>query len=180
MESGLATRQYHSDRKYDSESEIVASRDIKKKFLISELEEAREFPWNNVAKNLKSTIHTRQDQGPSGHRRVYLTTRVVARHGATRLAAVVVSVWDHTEACRVRLEKALADERTDPVEAPVGPNTKRANESQEPTPTATSSSPVLPRRCQQNFQNEQMDSLMELGPQEQRTQRSAAKRDANK
>ena len=31
-----------------------------------------------------------------------------------RLAAVVVSVWDHTEACRVRLEKALADERTDP------------------------------------------------------------------
>ena len=38
-------------------------------------------------------------------------------------------------------KKALADERTDPVEAPVGPNTKRANESQEPTPTETSSSP---------------------------------------
>ena len=58
-----------------------------------------------------------------------------------RLAAVVVLVWDHTEACRVRLENSLPDERTDPVEAPVGPNTKRANESQEPTPTATSSSP---------------------------------------
>ena len=33
------------------------------RFLISELEKAREFPWNDVAENLKSAIETRQDQG---------------------------------------------------------------------------------------------------------------------
>ena len=31
----------------------------KEKFLISELEEARESPWNDVAENLKSAIETR-------------------------------------------------------------------------------------------------------------------------
>ena len=35
----------------------------KEKFLISELEEAREFPWNDVAENLKSAIETSQDRG---------------------------------------------------------------------------------------------------------------------
>ena len=45
--------------------------------------------------NLKATIVTQQDQGPSGHGRVYLTTKVVAKHGAT--LAVAVSVWDHTQ-----------------------------------------------------------------------------------
>ena len=53
-----------------------------------------------------------------------------------RLAAVAASVLDHTEACRVRLEKALADERADPVKAPVGPNTQSATESQESAPTS--------------------------------------------
>ena len=37
----------------------------KEKFLISELEKAREFPWDDVAENLKSAIETRQDQGSS-------------------------------------------------------------------------------------------------------------------
>ena len=49
-----------------------------------------------------------------------------------RLAAVAVSVWDHTQK-RVECDqkKALADERADPVEAPVGPITEPATESQE-------------------------------------------------
>ena len=41
----------------------------KEKFLIRELEKAREFLWNDLAENLKSAIETRQDQGSSGHRR---------------------------------------------------------------------------------------------------------------
>ena len=92
----------------------------------------------------------------------------------------------HTEACRVRLEKALADERADPVEAPVGPNTQPATESQKSAPAvqqepaSSSSGPAAPMPTQ-NLQNEQMDSPMELRPKRtQRTQRSAAKRDANK
>ena len=55
---------------------------LKEKFLISELEEVREFPWNNVAENLKSAIDTRQDQDSSGHRRVCLTIEIVMRIGA--------------------------------------------------------------------------------------------------
>ena len=96
-----------------------------------------------------------------------------------RLAAVAVSVWDpHTEACRVRLENALADERAHPVEAPVGSNTQPATESQEPAPAAqqepasSSSGPAAPMPAQ-SFQNEQMDSPMELGPQEGRERKEA-------
>ena len=55
------------------------------RFVISELKKVRGLLWNGRAENLKATIVTQQDQGPSGHRRVYLTTRVVARHGATWL-----------------------------------------------------------------------------------------------
>ena len=36
----------------------------KEKFLITELEKAREFPWNDVAENLKSATETHLDQGP--------------------------------------------------------------------------------------------------------------------
>ena len=87
------------------------------RFVISELQKVRGLPWNGGAENLKATIVTQQDQGPSGHRRVYLTTRVVARHGATPCCSGCVGLGPHTEVCRVRLEKALADERADPVEA---------------------------------------------------------------
>ena len=89
-----------------------------------------------------------------------------------RLAAVAVSrLGPHTEACRVRLEKALAEEKADPVGTPVGPFTEPTTESQEPAPVAqqeprsSSSGPVAPMPTQ-NLQNEQMDSPMELGPQE--------------
>ena len=88
-------------------------------FVISELKKVRGLPWNGRAETLKATIVTQQDQGPSGHRRVYMTTKVVARHGATPGCCGCVGLGPHTEACRVRLEKALAAKRADPVEAPV-------------------------------------------------------------
>ena len=142
------------------------------------LKQVRGLPWNGRAENLKATIVTQQDQGPSGHRRVYLTTRVLARHGATPGCNGCVGLGPHTEACRVRLEKALAEERTDPVEAPVGSNTHRATESQEPAqaaqqePASSSSGPAAPMPTQ-NLQNEQMESPMELRPQERRERKGA-------
>ena len=143
------------------------------RFVISKLKKVRGLPWNGRAENLKATIVTQQDQGPSGHRRVHLTTMVVARHGATPGCSGCVGLVPHTEACRVRLEKALANERADPVEAPVGSNAEPATESQEPAPAAeqepasSSSGPAAPMPAQ-NFQNEQMESPMELGPQGRR------------
>ena len=109
--------------------------------------------------NLKATIVTQQDQGPSGHRRVYLTTKVVAKHGATPGCSGCVGLGPHTDASRVRLEKALADERADPVEAPVGPITEPATESQESAPAAqqepaSSSFGLAAPMPAQNFQNE--------------------------
>ena len=107
-----------------------------------------------------------------------LTTKVVGRHGATPGCSGCVGLGPHTEACRVRLENALSDERADPVEAPVGPITELATESQESAPAAqqepasSTSSPGAPMPTQ-NFQNDQMDSPVELGPQERRERKGA-------
>ena len=122
------------------------------RFVISELKKVRGLPWNGRAENLKATIVTQQDQGPSGHRRVYLTTKVVARQGATPGCSGCVGLGPHTEACRVQLEKTLADERASagPVGAGVGPITESATGSQEPAPAAqlepasSSSGPAAP------------------------------------
>ena len=96
-----------------------------------------------------------------------------------RLAAVAVSFWDHTQKhAECDWKKAVADERADPVETPVGSITEPATESQESTPVAqqepasSSSGPAAPMPTQ-NFQNEQMDSPMELGPQERRERKGA-------
>ena len=128
---------------------------LEERFVISELKKVRGLLWNGRAENLKATIVPQQDQGPSGHRRVYLTTKVVARHAVQRLVAVAVLVYDpHTQASRVRLQKALADERADLVEASVGPITEpAATESQESAPAAqqepaSSSSRSCCARCQ--------------------------------
>ena len=120
------------------------------RFVVSELKKVRGLPWNGRSENLKATIATQQDQGPSGHRRVYLTTKVVARLGATPGCSGCVGLGPHTEACRVRLEKALADEKAsaDLVGAGVGPTTEPATESKEPAPAAQQEHPVLLRRCQ--------------------------------
>ena len=40
------------------------------RFVISEIKQVRGLPWNGRAENLKATIVTQQEQGPSGHRRV--------------------------------------------------------------------------------------------------------------
>ena len=113
------------------------------RFVISEFQKVRGLLWNGRAENLKATIVTWQDQGPSG----------VARHGPTPGCSGCVGLGPHTEACRVRLEKALADERADPAETPIGPITEPATESQESAPAMHSRSqrlhhPVLLRRCQ--------------------------------
>ena len=83
----------------------------KEKFLISELEKARELPWNDVAENWTSAIQTRQDQGPSGHRCLRLTIKIVMRIGATPGCSGCAGSRSHTEACRVRSGKTLADDR---------------------------------------------------------------------
>ena len=84
----------------------------------------------------------------------------------------------HIETCRVRLEKALADERADPVETPVGPITEPATESQESAPAAqqepasSTTGPAVPMPAQSS-QNEQPDSPMEMGAQERRSRQGA-------
>ena len=76
----------------------------KEKFLISELEKAREFPWNNVAENLKSAIETHQDQGSFGHRRMHLTCNR-DEDGSNRMEA-----QEHREQRKVRLNETLSSE----------------------------------------------------------------------
>ena len=128
-------------------------------FVVSELKKVRGLPWNGRAENFKATTVTRQ--GKSGHRRVHLTSKVVARHGATPGCSGCVGVGPHTEACRVRLEKALADERASagPVGTGVGSIIESATESQEPAPvaqqeSASSSSGLAASMPTQNLQND--------------------------
>ena len=155
----------------------------KEKFLISELEKAREFPWNNVAENLKSAIETRQDQDSSGHRRMCLTIEIVMRIGATPGCSGCAGSRSHTGACQVRSRRTLADakesESSRTVGAGVGSIAKMTVEPQQPTAVmqqepspSPSSGPTAPmQEPTQNIQNEQMDSPMELGGQEHREQR---------
>ena len=143
------------------------------RFVISELKKVRGLPWNGRAENLKGTIVTQQDQGPSG---VYLTTRVVARHGATPGCSGSVGLGPHTEACRVRWkrqwptrEQILSKRQLDQsLSLPPSPKNQHQRHSRNQR-----LHPVLLRRCQHNFQNEQMDSAVELGPQECRVRKGA-------
>ena len=118
------------------------------RFVISELKKVRGLPWNGRAENMKATIVTQQDQGPSGHRRVYRTTRVVARHGATPGCSGCVGLGPHTEACRVRLEKALADERADLVGTQLDQSLSPKNQHRRHSTTQRLRHPDLLRRCQ--------------------------------
>ena len=133
----------------------------KEKFLISELEKAREFPWNDVAENSKSAIEARHNQNSSGHRRMHLTVEIVLRIGAKPGCSGCAGSRSHTEACRVRSRRTFADakesESSRAVGAGVGSIAKMTVElQQEPT---------------QNIQNELMDSPTEMGAQEHREQR---------
>ena len=182
MESGLAMRAPMTDEHIIlTENGLQKARSLhrvppEERFVISELKKVRGLPWNGKADNLKATIVTQQDQGPPGHRRVYLTTRVVARHGATPGCSGCVALGPHTEACRVRLEEALADERADPVGTPVGPIYFRV---------PAGASVFIIRSCCADANakpSERADGFTNgVGTTStQRTQRSAATRDANK
>ena len=118
------------------------------RFVISELKKVRGLPWNGRAENLKATIVMQQDQA---HRRVYLATKVVAGLGATPGHSGCVGLGQHTEGCRVRLEKALADER-----ASAGPVSDRLlslplsprNQHRWHSRSQQLHHPVLLRQCQ--------------------------------
>ena len=153
----------------------------KEKFLISELEEAREFPWNNVAEKLKSAIETRRDQGSSGHRRMHLTIEIVLRIRATPGCSGCAGSRSHTGACQVRSRRTLVDakesESSRTVRAGAGSIVKMPVEQptavmqQEPLLSPFSSPTVPMQGPTQNVQNELMDSPMEMGAQEQRERR---------
>ena len=155
----------------------------KEKFLISELEKAREFPWNDVAEILKSTIETRQDQDSSGHRRMRLTIEIVMRIGATPGCSGCAGSRSHTEACRVRSRRTLANakesESSRTVGAGVGSIAKITVELQQSTGGDAAGTVTITifqsycadARTDTKHQNEQMDSLMEMGTQEHREQR---------
>ena len=101
MESGLARRSMTEKHIILTENGVQKARSLhrvppEERFVISELKKVRGFPWNGRAENVKATIVTQQDQGPSGHRCVYLTTRAVARHGATPGCSGCLG-WDHTQ-----------------------------------------------------------------------------------
>ena len=152
---------------------------LEERHVISEFKIVRGLPWNDRAETLKATIVTQQDRGPTGHRCVYLTTKVVARFGATPGCSGSVGLGSRV-GCRVRLEKAWADEKASAglVGAGVGPIGEPDTERQQPTPAAlqepasSSSGPAAPMPTQ-NLQNEQLYSPMELGAQERRERKAA-------
>ena len=102
--------------------------------MATELKKVRGLPWNGAAESLKAPIVTQQDKGPSGYRRAYLTTKVVAKFGATPSCSV--GKGPHTEARRARLEIALVDDKTGAgvLDGGVGPVAEPAAELQQPAP----------------------------------------------
>ena len=136
-----------------------------------------------MAENLKSAIETHQDQDPSGHRRMRLTTKIVMRIGATPGCSGYARSTSHTEALRVQSRRTLADakesESSRAVGAGVGAIAKMTVEleqptavmQQEPSPSPFFSPAAPMQEPTQDIQNEQMDSPMEMGAQEHREQR---------
>ena len=114
----------------------------KEKFLISELEKAREFLLNDVAENLKSAIETHQDQGPSGYRRMRLTTKIVMRIGATPGCSGCAGSRFHTEARRVRSRRTLADATESESPRTVGAGIGSIQKNDRGAPTANSGDAV--------------------------------------
>ena len=104
------------------------------RFVVTELKKVRGLPWNDVAQSVKATIVTHQDQSPPGHRRAYLTTKVMAKFGATPGCSGCVGLGPHTEACRASLDKAIVDEKTGAgvLGAVVGPIADHAADSSKP------------------------------------------------
>ena len=78
----------------------------------SELTKIRGLPWNGTAETLQAPIVTQQDQGPSGHRRTYLMSKIVARYGASPGCTGCMGLAPQTErSAQSESEKALADDK---------------------------------------------------------------------
>ena len=148
------------------------------RFVISELKKVRGLPWNGRAENLKATIVTQQTKAHLDIDVCYLT-RVVARHGATPGCSGCVGLGPHTQKpaeCDWKRhwptrEQILSKRQLDrSLSLPPSPQESAPEAQQEPA--SSSSGPAAPMPIQ-NFQNEQMDSPMELGPQERRERKGA-------
>ena len=111
---------------------------------------------------------------------MYLPTKAVAKCVATLGCSGCVGRGSHTEGCRVRWEKALADEKASAgvLGAGVGPIEGLVTEPQQPAlaaqqePASSSSGLAVPMPSQ-SPQNEQPDSPMEMGAQERRERKGA-------
>ena len=103
-----------------------------------------------------------------------LTIEIVMRIGATPGSSDCARSKSHTEACRVRSRRTLADAK----ESGVGSIAKMTVEEKQPTvvmqqePSSSPfSSPTAMQDSTQNIQNELMDSQTEMGAQEHKEQK---------
>ena len=106
---------------------------LEDKFVINELE-VRGLLWNSRAETLKATIVTQQEKGLPGHRRVYLTTKVVARFGATTGCRVLCRLGTAHRRMLSAIGKGIGRRKasTDSVGAGVGAIAEPATENQQP------------------------------------------------
>ena len=136
--------------------------------------------------NVEATIVTQRDQGPSGHRRVYLTTRVVARRGATPGCSGCVGLGPHTEKlveCDWKRhwttrEQILSKRQLDqPLNLPLSPKNQHRRHSR----SQRLHHPVLLRRCQhKTFRTSRWIHRWSWDHKNAETAKERAKRDANK
>ncbi|CAK0840370.1 unnamed protein product, partial [Prorocentrum cordatum] len=93
---------------------------VDERYVKEELAKVKGLPWNGTASDLKAPIVSQQDQGPSGHRRLYLTRAIVQKYGPTPGCSGCAGLGPHTEVCRARLEKMVADAAAGPRGIAVG------------------------------------------------------------
>ncbi|CAK0793479.1 unnamed protein product [Prorocentrum cordatum] len=123
---------------------------VDERYVKEELAKVKGLPWNGTASDLKAPIVSQQDQGPSGHRRLYLTRAIVQKYGATPGCSGCAGLGPHTEACRARLEKLVADAAAGPRGIAVGtPLTARPDPgppagAAEPSSAASGDAPRTP------------------------------------
>ena len=107
---------------------------------------------------------------------MHLTIEIVLRIGATPGCSGCAGSRSHTEACRVRSRRTLADakesESSRAVGAGVGSIARMTVELQQPTV-------VMQQEPTQDIQNELMDSPMDMGAQEHREQRKVRLNDTS-
>ena len=100
MVLGLVRRQGQDEHIILTENGVQKARSLhrvplEQRFVISELKKVRGTSLERQGGELVSNDCDATGPRPSGHRRVYLTTKVVARLGAT--PGCSVSVWDRTQ-----------------------------------------------------------------------------------